>query len=959
MPPTTRRSESKPRSISFSVEFFLPFASLTLIYLVMQKKLFLLDAYALIYRAYYAFIKNPVRNSQGLNTSAILGFTNTLVEVLEKEKPSHIAVAFDPGGPTFRNEIYEQYKAHREKMPEDIQLSIPYIQDIIKAFNIPMIGVEGYEADDVIGTLAYQAKDKDFETYMMTPDKDYGQLLTEKIYMYKPKRSGGEAELINEQKICEQFGIDNPRQIIDIMALWGDKSDNIPGAPGIGEKTAKKLIAHYGSVEKLYENINDLKGKQKENLMNHKHQVIISKKLVEIKLDVPTEINTSDIELRPPDEEKLTRLFQDLEFKTLAKRIFNKDVSQRSPREPLQQTMFGESDQTSSQPPETGKETISSTDKDYQLTDTKEKRKKLIQTLKKLDEFCFDTETTSVNPHEAELVGIAISWQKDQAFFIPFPQDQKEAQQIAGEFRKVFEDDKIRKVGQNIKYDILVMGNYGIRVQGRLFDTMIAHYLLQPEQRHNLTILSEKYLNYTPISIEELIGKKGKNQRSMRSVPVKQITPYACEDADLTWQLGEILEKELKEHSLWKLAAEMEMPLIHVLIRMEVNGVTINEQELKQYAGELREELGSIEKKVHDMAGVDFNIDSPKQLGEVLFDRMKIVENPRKTRTKQYSTSEETLQQLSDKHPIIRKVLDYRSVRKLLSTYVEALPELIHPHTGKIHTSFNQAIAATGRLSSYNPNLQNIPIREERGRKIRKAFVPSDKDHILLAADYSQIELRIMAHMSGDPKLIDAFRNNLDIHSSTAARLFHLDKLEDVTQEQRRKAKTANFGIIYGISAYGLSQRLNIPRKEAKEIIDSYFNNFSRVKEYMDQRIEAAREKGYVETIWGRKRFLENINSRNATLRGMAERNAINAPIQGSAADIIKVAMLNIDQQLLRKKYQSKLILQVHDELIFDVYRPELKKLAQMVTDKMEHAHKLDVPLTVETGTGENWLEAH
>lgn len=925
----------------------------------MQKKLFLLDAYALIYRAYYAFIKNPVRNSQGLNTSAILGFTNTLVEVLEKEKPSHIAVAFDPGGPTFRNEIYEQYKAHREKMPEDIQLSIPYIQDIIKAFNIPMIGVEGYEADDVIGTLAYQAKDKDFETYMMTPDKDYGQLLTEKIYMYKPKRSGGEAELINEQKICEQFGIDNPRQIIDIMALWGDKSDNIPGAPGIGEKTAKKLIAHYGSVEKLYENINDLKGKQKENLMNHKHQVIISKKLVEIKLDVPTEINTSDIELRPPDEEKLTRLFQDLEFKTLAKRIFNKDVSQRSPREPLQQTMFGESDQTSSQPPETGKETISSTDKDYQLTDTKEKRKKLIQTLKKLDEFCFDTETTSVNPHEAELVGIAISWQKDQAFFIPFPQDQKEAQQIAGEFRKVFEDDKIRKVGQNIKYDILVMGNYGIRVQGRLFDTMIAHYLLQPEQRHNLTILSEKYLNYTPISIEELIGKKGKNQRSMRSVPVKQITPYACEDADLTWQLGEILEKELKEHSLWKLAAEMEMPLIHVLIRMEVNGVTINEQELKQYAGELREELGSIEKKVHDMAGVDFNIDSPKQLGEVLFDRMKIVENPRKTRTKQYSTSEETLQQLSDKHPIIRKVLDYRSVRKLLSTYVEALPELIHPHTGKIHTSFNQAIAATGRLSSYNPNLQNIPIREERGRKIRKAFVPSDKDHILLAADYSQIELRIMAHMSGDPKLIDAFRNNLDIHSSTAARLFHLDKLEDVTQEQRRKAKTANFGIIYGISAYGLSQRLNIPRKEAKEIIDSYFNNFSRVKEYMDQRIEAAREKGYVETIWGRKRFLENINSRNATLRGMAERNAINAPIQGSAADIIKVAMLNIDQQLLRKKYQSKLILQVHDELIFDVYRPELKKLAQMVTDKMEHAHKLDVPLTVETGTGENWLEAH
>ena len=925
----------------------------------MQKKLFLLDAYALIYRAYYAFIKNPVRNSKGLNTSAILGFTNTLVEVLEKEKPSHIAVAFDPTGPTFRNEIYEEYKAHREKMPEDIQLSIPYIKDIIKAFNIPMIEVEGYEADDVIGTLAHQAKEKGFETFMMTPDKDYGQLLSENIYMYKPKRSGGEAELIDEQKICEQFGIDNPRQIIDIMALWGDKSDNIPGAPGIGEKTAKKLIAQYGSVEKLYENINDLKGKQKENLINYKDQVMTSKELVKIKLDVPAEINTSEIQVQQPNEERLTQLFQDLEFKNLAKRIFNKEVNTPSTREPVQQTMFGESDQDTAQSPETGKDTISSTEKDYQLTDTKEKREKLIQSLKKLDEFCFDTETTALNPYEAELVGIAISWQKDQAYFVPCPQDQKEAHQIAGEFREVFEDERIRKVGQNIKYDILVMRNYNIQVRGSLFDTMIAHYLLQPEQRHNLTILSEKYLNYTPIGIEELIGKKGKNQRNMRSVPVKQITPYACEDADLTWQLKEILEKELKEHSLWKLAHEMEMPLIHVLIRMEVNGVKINEKELKQYAAELREELGGIEKEVHEMAGVDFNIDSPKQLGEVLFDRMKIVDNPRKTRTKQYSTSEETLQQLSDKHPIIEKVLDYRSVRKLLSTYVEALPELIHTQTGKIHTSFNQAIAATGRLSSYNPNLQNIPIREERGRKIRKAFVPSDKDHTLLAADYSQIELRIMAHMSGDPKLIDAFRNNLDIHSSTAARLFHLDKLEEVTKEQRRKAKTANFGIIYGISAFGLSQRLNIPRKEAKEIIDAYFNNFSRVKEYMDQRIEAARERGYVETIWGRKRFLENINSRNATLRGMAERNAINAPIQGSAADIIKVAMLNIDRELIEKNYQSKLILQVHDELIFDVYRPELEKLTQMVSDKMENAHKLDVPLTVETGTGENWLEAH
>lgn len=923
------------------------------------KKLFLLDAYALIYRAYYAFIKNPVRNSKGLNTSAILGFTNTLVEVLEKEKPSHIAVAFDPTGPTFRNEIYGEYKAHREKMPEDIQQSIPYIREILKAFNIPMIEVEGYEADDVIGTLAHQAKDQGFETYMMTPDKDYGQLLTENIYMYKPKRSGGEAELIDENKICGQFGIENPRQIIDIMALWGDKSDNIPGAPGIGEKTAKKLIAAYGSVENLYENINNLKGKQKENLLNNKDQVYLSKELVKIKLDVPAQINTSDIELDQPNEEKLAQLFQELEFKILARRFFNQDLNQLAPNQPVQQSMFSGDDSTASQAHASDKETISSSDKDYQLVDSRDKRSKLISELEKLDSFCFDTETTSVNPHEADLVGIAISFRKDQAFFIPCPEDQEEAQKIAEEFRSVFENDQTEKVGQNIKYDILVMRNYGIEVKGPVFDTMIAHYLLQPEQRHNLTILSEKYLNYTPISIEELIGKKGKNQLTMRSVGVEKITPYACEDADLTWQLRNIMEKELRDHSLWNLASQMEMPLIQVLVRMEVNGVKINEKELRDYAGELREEIGNIEKEVHSMAGVTFNIDSPKQLGQVLFERMKIVDNPKKTRTKQYSTSEETLQQLSDKHPIIRKVLDYRSVRKLLSTYVEALPELINSRTGKIHTSFNQAIAATGRLSSYNPNLQNIPIREERGRKIRKAFVPSDTEHTLLAADYSQIELRIMAHMSGDPKLTEAFRNNQDIHSSTAARLFHLDNPEDVTKDQRRKAKTANFGIIYGISAFGLSQRLNIPRKEAKEIIDAYFNTFPRVKEYMDRRIAAAREQGYVETIWGRKRFLENINSRNATLRGMAERNAINAPIQGSAADIIKMAMLSIDRELREGGYRSKLILQVHDELIFDACKRELDKLREMVTDKMENAHQLDVPLTVETGTGHNWLEAH
>jgi DNA polymerase-1 len=925
----------------------------------MSKKLFLLDAYALIYRAYYAFIKNPVRNSRGLNTSAILGFTNTLVEVLEKENPSHIAVAFDPSGPTFRNEIYEEYKAHREKMPEDIQHSIPYIKEILKAFNIPMIQVEGYEADDVIGTLAHQAKDQGFQTYMMTPDKDYGQLLTDNIFIYKPKRSGNEAEVIDKDRICEQFGIDEPSQIIDIMALWGDKSDNIPGAPGIGEKTAKKLIGNYGSVENLYENINDLKGKQKENLINYKDQVFLSKELVKISLKVPTDIDTSKIKLQQPDEEKLTDLFQDLEFKTLLKRLFNKEAPKPASKDPIQQSMFPEEPPADTDIRDTSRSTIQSTEKDYQLVDTQAKRKELTDTLAQAEAFCFDTETTSVNPHDAELVGISIAYQNNQAFYIPCPDNRQRTLDILEDLRPVFENASIRKVGQNIKYDILVLTGYGLEVKGALFDTMIAHYLLQPEQRHKLDFLSEKYLNYTPIGIEELIGKKGKNQRTMRSVPVDKITPYACEDADLTWQLKEILEKELREHGLWELASKMEMPLIGVLLSMERNGVRINEQELKQYAGELRQELSGIEQEVHKMAGVEFNIDSPKQLGEVLFDRMKIVDKPKKTRTKQYSTSEETLQQLSDKHPIIRKVLDYRSVRKLLSTYVEVLPNLIHPDTGKIHTSFNQAVAATGRLSSYSPNLQNIPIREERGRKIRKAFVPSDNDHILLAADYSQIELRIMAHMSGDQRLIEAFQNNLDIHQSTAARIFHLERLEDVTKEQRRKAKTANFGIIYGISAFGLSQRLNIPRKEARELIEEYFKNFPKVKEYMDSMIADAREKGYVETIWGRKRFLENINSRNATLRGMAERNAINAPIQGSAADIIKIAMIRIHQDLREKNYQSRLILQVHDELIFDAHKPELEALTGMVRERMENAHRLDVPLTVETGTGNNWLEAH
>ncbi|MFO8235106.1 MAG: DNA polymerase I [Bacteroidales bacterium] len=925
----------------------------------MQKKLFLLDAYALIYRAYYAFIKNPVYNSKGLNTSAILGFTNTLIEVLEKQSPTHIGVAFDPSEPTFRNEIYPEYKANREQMPEDIKASIPFIKEIIEGFNIPIIQFSGYEADDVIGTLAHQSKKHQYETYMMTPDKDYGQLLDEKIYIYKPKRFGNEAEIIDKKRICEEFNIERPEQIIDIMALWGDKSDNIPGAPGIGEKTAKKLIAQYGSIENLYKNIDDLKGKQKENLVNYEEQVKLSKKLVTIELKVPVEISNLDLKSQSPDKTYLTKLFAELEFKNLTRRLFGEELPSSAKKAPLQQDLFGGNSSSEKVTTNASKNTIDTEKKDYQLVDRPEKRKVLIDKLRQTEAFCFDTETTSVNPHKAELVGISFAFKPHEAYFLPVPGDRQKTEELLSALKDIFFDSSIRKIGQNIKYDILVLYQYGIEVKGDLFDTMIAHYLLQPEQRHNLDALSEKYLNYTPISIESIIGKKGKNQLSMRSIPVEKITPYACEDADLTFMLKEILEKELKDSGLDELAYKLEMPLIYVLINMELNGVKINKEALDNYAEELRKELSDLQKSIYSMAGVEFNIDSPKQLGEVLFDRMKIIEKPRKTKTKQYSTSEETLQAIQNRHPIIREVLTYRSVRKLLSSYVEALPDLINERTGKIHTSFNQAIASTGRLSSYNPNLQNIPIREERGRKIRRAFVPSDKDHILFSADYSQIELRVMAHMSGDAALVEAFKKDMDIHSITAANIFHLDSVDEVSKEQRRKAKTANFGIIYGISAYGLSQRLNIPRKEAADLIEEYFKNFPKVKEYMDNMISFAREHGYVKTLKGRKRFLENINSRNATVRNMAERNAINAPIQGTAADIIKMAMLEIYDELVKKDMKSKIILQVHDELIFDAHRDELEELKEMVTDKMEKAMKLDVPLTVESGTGENWLEAH
>jgi DNA polymerase-1 len=922
----------------------------------MSKNLYLLDAYALIYRSYYAFIKNPRYNSKGQNTSAIYGFANTLIDLIAKENPTHIAVVFDPPYPTFRHEMYKEYKANREATPEDIKLAIPYIKQLIEGFKIPVVEVERYEADDVIGTLAKQAEKEGFTTYMMTPDKDYGQLVSDNIYMLKPARGGNDMEVIDKQKICEKYKINDPVQVIDILGLMGDSSDNVPGAPGIGEKTAMKLVGQYESIENLYKHIEEIKGKQKEKLEENKEQVLLSKELVTIKLDVPIKIDPKSLTLDDPDEEKLTRLFEELEFKTIARRLFQKEIISTPATGVMQGSLFGD---TEIEQKESEFHDINNVEHDYQLVDTAEKRKSLLKKLQDQKEFCFDTETTGLDPHTSEIVGLAISFKAHQAFYIPFPEDNTDAKKLFGEFKGVLENKSIRKIGQNIKYDISILKQYDVDVQGEIFDTMIAHYLLQPDLRHNLNYLSEQYLGYKPISIEELIGKKGAKQDSMRNVPAEKITDYACEDADLTLQLKEIFEPELEKTFLDNLAITIEMPLIPVLADMEKSGIKLDINALNDFAKKLNKELINIEEKILEQAGVQFNISSPKQLGEVLFEHMKLDPNAKKTKSKQFSTSEETLQKISDKHPIINDILEFRSLKKLLSTYVEALPKLINNKTGKIHTSYNQAVAATGRLSSQNPNLQNIPIREERGREIRKAFIPSDKDHILLAADYSQIELRLMAHMSQDSNMIQAFKDNIDIHTSTAAKIFHVENIDDVTSDQRRKAKTANFGIIYGISAFGLSQRLNVPRTEAKQLIDEYFNGFPKVKEYMDKSIATARDKGYVETMMGRKRFLKDINSRNGVVRGFAERNAINAPIQGSAADIIKLAMIDVFNEINKRKLKTKMLLQVHDELIFDVYKPELDEIKSIVKDKMENAVKLSIPLTVEIGTGENWLEAH
>ena len=929
----------------------------------LPKKLFLLDAYALIFRAYYAFIKNPRITSKGLNTSAVFGFLLALEEVLQKQKPTHIAVVFDTPTPTFRHEMFKEYKAHRDETPEDIKKAVPYIKRLIEAYKIPVIDYPGFEADDVIGTLARKASEQGFVTYMMTPDKDFAQLVSDNVFMLKPSRSGNESILWGVEDIQREFCVQRPEQVIDVLALMGDTADNIPGAPGVGPKTAMKLISEYGSIEELFRNSGKLKGKLKEIIENNREQIEFSKKLVTIEQNVPVELNESALILEVPDVEKLKVLFDELEFKAAANRILAEIDKSEKPRvqeqifvpqgDSVQGSLFGDS--PVDLPSE--KTSIENVAHSYTLVENKSDITELVKTIGNLKEFCFDTETTSIDPLEAELVAMAFSWKKGSGYLVYFPEDQQETRDILEIIRPLLENSTILKIGQNLKFDIQVLANYGIEVKGPLFDTMIAHYLLEPDMRHNMNLLSETYLSYNPVHIESLIGEKGVSQKNMRSVPVEKLKEYAVEDADVTYQLKNLFEPRIRAERLGDLADKIEMPLISVLADMERSGVKLNQDDLKGITVNLREDILSLEKEIYALAGTEFNISSPKQLGDILFIRLKLDDNARVTKTRQFITNEEILQRLTHKHPIINKVLEYRGLKKLLSTYVETLPLLIDRKTGRIHTSFNQAVASTGRLSSNNPNLQNIPVRDERGREIRKAFVP-ETGHIFLSADYSQIELRLMAHLSKDKSMIDDFLSGNDIHAATAAKIFGVE-IRDVTREMRSRAKTANFGIIYGISSYGLSERLTIGRKEAKELIDGYFSSYPGVKVYMDESISKARGAGYVTTMFGRKRYLPDIHSRNQVVRGNAERNAINAPIQGSAADIIKIAMVRIHELMKTEKYLSKMILQVHDELIFEAEISELDKLKDMVLYEMSHAVELDVPLNVDWGTGNNWFEAH
>ena len=940
-----------------------------------MEKLFLLDAYALIYRAYYAFIRAPRINSKGQNTSAIFGFVNTLEDVLKKEQPTHIGVAFDPKGPTFRHELYEPYKAQREETPEDIRASVPIIKDILRAYRIPILEVSGYEADDVIGTLAHQADLQGIKTYMMTPDKDYGQLVTENALIYRPKFGDKEFEVMGVERVKEKFGIERPEQVIDLLGLMGDSSDNIPGCPGVGEKTAQKLIAEYGDIPTLLARRDELKGALKKKVEENVELIELSRFLATIKTDAPITLDLEALKREEPDEEKIQALFEELEFRTLIKRVLGEppsnspskgrtQASRKSSADALQGDLFAAPLQGDLFGGDNGQDLFGSNlsrlsdgEHTYTLIDTPEKRDELVKKLAAAEAFAFDTETTGTDPIVAELVGMSFAITEGEAYYVPVPADRSEAQEVVEAFRTVLTDEKSLKIGQNIKYDYLVMQNYGIELGGEMFDTMIAHYLLQPELSHGMDYLAEVYLKYDTIKIESLIGPRGRGQKSMRDLAPEAICDYACEDADVTLRLKHILAKELATAGADRLFYDIEMPLVRVLAYMERNGARINTDTLQETSRYFTERLLQIENDIYELAGFTFNIASPKQVGEVLFERIKIVDKAKKTKSGQYSTSEEVLEGLRTKHPIVEKILDHRGLKKLLSTYVDALPALINPATGKIHTSFNQTVTATGRLSSSNPNLQNIPIRNEDGKEIRRAFIPEPGCEFF-SADYSQIELRIMAHLSGDESLIEAFRSGEDIHAATAAKIYHVP-LEEVTREQRSRAKTANFGIIYGISVFGLAERMNVSRAEAKELIENYFATYSGVKRYMDESIAVAREKGYIETILHRKRYLPDITSHNSVVRGYAERNAINAPIQGSAADIIKIAMIEIYRRFRSEGIRSTMMLQVHDELNFSVYPEEKERVQQIVIEAMESAYAMLVPLRADFGWGDNWLEAH
>jgi len=920
-----------------------------------QKKLYLLDAYALIYRAYYALNRNPRINSKGLNTSAILGFANTLLEVLENEKPDYLAVVFDPRGKTFRSDFFPEYKANREKTPEDITLAVPYIKSLIEGFGIEIVEVENYEADDVIGTLAKKAEKEGLQVFMMTPDKDYGQLVSENIFMMKPAKGGKPAEILGVAEICKNFGIKRPEQVIDFLGMSGDSVDNIPGIMGVGPVTARKLIAQFDSIENMVAHIDEIKNpKLKEKVKVAVDDALMSKRLATIELEVPVEFNIKKLEIDEPHREDLQALFNELEFRNFAKRVFSKaNKAAAGVQTDLFSTMMEAPEEDIPQ-----FKTIENTEHTYTTADTSEKRKELIDTLNSCMAFSFDTETTGLDAAENELVGMSFSFKPGTAVYVPLPENRMEAQKIVMEFKPTFENDSIGKIGQNLKFDITFLSWYDVDVQGPFFDTMVAHYLLFPDMRHQMDLLAETYLDYSPVSIESLIGKKGKNQKTMRQVDLATISKYAAEDADIALQLKIYFEPILAENKLLKLFADVEMPLIKILAKMERHGVNLDVKALRNFSKELGEDISILQEKIYEAAGEVFNISSPKQLGNILFGKMEISEKAKKTKSGQYSTSEDILVKLESKHPIIRHILDYRSLSKLKSTYADALPELLSSRDNRIHTNYNQTVAATGRLSSTNPNLQNIPIRTEKGREIRKAFIPTNSDHTLLAADYSQVELRIIASISGDEAMIHDFNKGIDIHTATASRVYDVP-LEDVSDDLRRNAKTVNFGIIYGISAFGLSEQLGIARKEAAEIIKSYFDKYSGIKAYMDQVIEQAKEKEYVETMMGRRRYLRDINSRNGIVRGFAERNAINAPIQGSSADMIKVAMIAIDKKMQAQQLKSKMILQVHDELVFDTLLSEEQQLKDIVEKEMRMALELKVPVVVDMNTGSNWLIAH